>query len=184
MERELVALRGIIEQVGAAPRVIADDGEQIVLPATPNASRRRACALWHPDQTRRDDGGRGRQARYCLRPTQRLGGASRAYAAVDGAIPAVREYPLMADSGSRRQHVLRPQCAESENQPLTFESGSGLHSYSLRGVADPLGGSAITTGRGHAASRWTVGHQPRQRLPVGQLLRPALLGLGEVDDRR
>jgi len=37
MERELVALRGIIEQVGAAPRVIADDGVQIVLPATPNA---------------------------------------------------------------------------------------------------------------------------------------------------
>jgi hypothetical protein len=37
MERELVALRGIIKRVGAAPRVIADVGVQLVLPATPNA---------------------------------------------------------------------------------------------------------------------------------------------------
>jgi hypothetical protein len=38
VEGELVARRGIIEQVGAAPRVIADDGVQTVLPATPNAA--------------------------------------------------------------------------------------------------------------------------------------------------
>jgi hypothetical protein len=95
MERELVALLGLIEQVGTAPRVIADDAVQIVLHATPSAADG-VCALWHPDRTLRDVGGRLRQARCRLRPTQRLGSASRTSAAVDGAIPAVREYPLVA----------------------------------------------------------------------------------------